>query len=140
MCHSRDDPDDAASAFFVTLRDVADGDPLAAQLDGSYTLFGFVLDGVDSLRLLKPGDVIQSMRVLSGGELLQRPGFNPRYAGRSSSASQRDYQMLTGDQLGDYDGGVLPSDVPLAKEDADAAEKAAAAEAAKAKQAEEAPL
>ena len=136
MLHSPADADDGASAFFVATRALADGSEAAAAFDGAYTLFGFVLDGVDDLALLREGDVIQSMRVLNGGDLLQRPGFNPRYAKRPGTKSLRDYQMLSGEQLGDYDGGVIPGEVPLAVEDADAAEKATRAEEAKAKQAE----
>ena len=67
------------------------------ELDGVYSLFGYVLDGVDQLDELKPGDIIQSMKVLSGNELLQRPSFNPSYARRRTQKSQRDYQMLSGE-------------------------------------------
>ena len=95
---------------------------LTSQLDGVYTLFGFVLDGCDELPKICTGDVITSMRCFDG-EKLRRPTFNPSYVRRRREAS-RDYQML-GEQnegLGEYDGGAIPASVPLI-EDAESQEQ-----------------
>ena len=55
------------------------------------------------------GDLI---RVVEG--LMRRPAFNPTYSRRSSGrGSQRDYQMLKGQGLADYDNDI-PANVPLA--------------------------
>ena len=61
---------------------------LTSQLDGVYTLFGFVLDGCDELPKICTGDVITSMRCFDGKEKLQRPTFNPSYVRRRREASR----------------------------------------------------
>lgn len=117
MVHSLNDPDDASSEFFITTASLsrsADG-PITTQLDSQYTLFGFVLDGVDELPRICTGDVIRSMSVIDGAEKLVRPNFNPRYTSRRREGTKRDYQML-GEQnegLGEYDGGAISASVPL---------------------------
>jgi cyclophilin family peptidyl-prolyl cis-trans isomerase len=117
MVHSLNDPDDASSEFFITtapLSRSADG-AITTQLDSQYTLFGFVLEGVDDLPKICTGDVIRSMTVIDGAKKLVRPNFNPRYTTRRREGTKRDYQML-GEQnegLGQYDGGAIPASVPL---------------------------
>jgi len=117
MVHTPGTPDDGASEFFVLTEDVAAGSPVAAELDGQYALFGFVLEGVELLPTLGPGDTIVSAKVISGAENVRRPDFNPTYQGRSSGNVKRDYQMLGGEGLGSYES-TLPADLPLAPEDA----------------------
>ena len=125
MVHSLGNPDDASSEFFMTTAPLSPSvdNELTSQLDGVYTLFGFVLDGCDELPKICTGDVITSMRCFDGKEKLQRPNFNPSYVRRRREAS-RDYQML-GEQnegLGEYDGGAIPASVPLI-EDAESQEQ-----------------
>lgn len=114
MLHSLGEPDDGSSEFFVLTEDVREGSTLASQLDGVYTLFGFVLEGSEYLQLLEGGDICERVRVVSGAELMRRPGFNPTYTRRKGS-TQRDYQMLGGEGLGQPEG-ALPSDVPVASQ------------------------
>ena len=116
MVHSLDDADDASSEFFILTEDLLANSSLTSQLDGAYSLFGFILDGVEDISLIAAGDTILSARVISGSENLRKPNFNPVYTGRAAGNSQRDYQMLGGEGLGEYEN-ALPADVPLAPGD-----------------------
>ena len=121
MVHSLGNPDDASSEIFLTTAELPDGAAgarLTNQLDGVFTLFGFVLEGREDLGRICVGDMVTYMKVTSGAELVSRPSFNPSYQTRKRDSSMiRDYQMLGGEGLGEYDGGVIPSTVPLADEE-----------------------
>ena len=61
------------------------GSPEAAALNGQYALFGFVLEGVEQLSTLEVGDFVQSVRLVGGGEFMQRPKPNPNYSVRRTA-------------------------------------------------------
>lgn len=42
-------------------------------LDGTFAVFGYVVDGQDLLDELQEGDVIQSAKLVSGSEYLKQP-------------------------------------------------------------------
>jgi peptidyl-prolyl cis-trans isomerase B (cyclophilin B) len=50
------DPDSAGSQFYICLAP-------APFLDGKYTVFGEVVDGMDVVKQLQPGDVMTSVRI-----------------------------------------------------------------------------
>jgi len=55
------DPDSGGSQFYFAL------DPLA-QLDGNYTVFGQVTDGLDVVKSLRVGDVIENIEIVGATE------------------------------------------------------------------------
>jgi len=59
-------PDSASSQFYITLSDVN-------FLDGSYAVFGYVTEGMETVDKIQQGDRIQSAKVVSGLENL-KPG------------------------------------------------------------------
>lgn len=56
-----DSPDSAGSQFYFALADLP-------QLDGSYTVFGAVVDGIEVVRALRAGDTIESVRIIGATE------------------------------------------------------------------------
>ncbi|MBZ8179336.1 peptidylprolyl isomerase [Oscillatoria salina IIICB1] len=58
-------PDSASSQFYFALSDLA-------FLDGDYAVFGYVTDGMDVVDTIKQGDRIDSAKVVSGMENLQK--------------------------------------------------------------------
>lgn len=58
-------PDSASAQFYFALADLG-------FLDGSYAVFGYVVEGMDAVDAIKQGDRIQSAEVISGIENLQR--------------------------------------------------------------------
>jgi len=56
----------ASSQFYITLADVP-------FLDGSYAVFGYVTEGMDVVDDIQQGDVISSVKVLSGADGLVQP-------------------------------------------------------------------
>ncbi|MBE9182321.1 peptidylprolyl isomerase [Oculatella sp. LEGE 06141] len=60
-------PDSASSQFYITLADLS-------FLDGSYAVFGYVTDGMDTVDQIQQGDRIDSARVISGADALQGGG------------------------------------------------------------------
>ncbi len=57
-------PDSASSQFYFTLADLP-------FLDGNYAVFGKVTEGMNVVDNIKQGDIIQSAKVISGGDNLQ---------------------------------------------------------------------
>uniref|UniRef100_A0A7S4C4A3 PPIase cyclophilin-type domain-containing protein n=2 Tax=Chrysotila carterae TaxID=13221 RepID=A0A7S4C4A3_CHRCT len=115
MVHSPITYNDASSEFFITTHALPRDSPSGSRLlDGRYTLFGHVLEGVELLPTLAAGDMIQTITVTSGADLMQRPDPNPIYT-RRSGKSQRDYQMLSGEGI---EESLIPATVPLSKEEA----------------------
>ena len=58
-------PNSASSQFFIALADVP-------FLDGDYAVFGYVTSGMDVVDTIQVGDKIESMRVVSGLDNLQK--------------------------------------------------------------------
>ncbi|MEM8640932.1 MAG: peptidylprolyl isomerase [Cyanobacteria bacterium P01_G01_bin.54] len=59
-------PDSASAQFYFALSDLL-------RLDGDYAVFGYVTAGMDIVDRIQPGDRIDSARVISGLERLERP-------------------------------------------------------------------
>jgi len=59
-------PDSASAQFYVALADLP-------FLDGSYAVFGYVIEGMDIINDIEQGDVVESATVVSGIENLQQP-------------------------------------------------------------------
>ena len=68
-----DDPNGGSSQFFFFLFEPELTPAGANLLDGRYSIFGYVVEGKEVLDQLKAGDVIESARVVSGLENLQKP-------------------------------------------------------------------
>ena len=60
-------PNSASSQFYITLTDLP-------FLDGSYAVFGYVVEGMDVVDAIQQGDVIESATILTGLDNLQQPG------------------------------------------------------------------
>jgi peptidyl-prolyl cis-trans isomerase B (cyclophilin B) len=60
-------PDSASSQFYIALADLD-------FLDGSYAVFGYVTDGMETVDQIQQGDRIDSARVVSGLENLHSGG------------------------------------------------------------------
>ena len=70
MARNEDQLDSASSQFFI-LNKESEVTPSGANiLDGRYAVFGYVIKNADVLADLKPGDVIQSVRVTDGAPRL----------------------------------------------------------------------
>lgn len=72
MARSEFEPNSGSSQFFFLLRDSELTPTGSNLLDGRYAVFGYVTEGKDFLDGLKVGDVIESIRILSGEENLVR--------------------------------------------------------------------
>ncbi|WZN66642.1 cyclophilin-type peptidyl-prolyl cis-trans isomerase [Chloropicon roscoffensis] len=72
MARSEFEPNSGSSQFFFLLRDSELTPTGSNLLDGRYAVFGYVTEGKDFLDGLKVGDVIESVRILSGEENLVR--------------------------------------------------------------------
>jgi len=73
MAHPADDVNGGSSQFFLYLFE-SDLTPAGLNLiDGNYTAFGYLKDGVEVLRKLKLGDEIISARIIEGAENLVQP-------------------------------------------------------------------
>lgn len=70
MARSEFEPNSGSSQFFFLLRDSELTPTGSNLLDGRYAVFGYVTEGKDYLEGLKVGDVIESVRVISGDENL----------------------------------------------------------------------
>jgi len=68
-----DDPNGGSSQFFFFLFEPELTPAGANLLDGRYAIFGYVVDGKDTLEKLKAGDKIESAKVVQGLENLQQP-------------------------------------------------------------------
>jgi len=73
MARPGDDPNGGSSQFFFFLFEPELTPAGANLLDGRYSVFGYVVEGEDVLSKLKPGDKIESARVLNGIENLVEP-------------------------------------------------------------------
>ncbi|MGA7934278.1 MAG: peptidylprolyl isomerase [Kovacikia sp.] len=60
-------PDSASSQFYITLADVN-------FLDGSYAVFGYVTEGMETVDKIQQGDRIESMKVTKGADNLKIGG------------------------------------------------------------------
>jgi peptidyl-prolyl cis-trans isomerase B (cyclophilin B) len=58
-------PDSASSQFYIALADLG-------FLDGSYAVFGYVTDGMETVDKIQQGDRIESMKVVKGLENLKK--------------------------------------------------------------------
>lgn len=66
MARSEFEADSASSQFFWLLFE-SDLTPAGKNLlDGRYTCFGYTVDGADSLKAVREGDVIKSVKVVDG--------------------------------------------------------------------------
>lgn len=70
MAHPDGDNDAGTSQFFFVLYDQALIPPGRNTLDGSYTCFGYTVEGADVLKTLGKGDVIVDAKVVRGAENL----------------------------------------------------------------------
>ncbi|MFM7601633.1 MAG: peptidylprolyl isomerase [Pseudanabaena sp.] len=70
MAHPNDDPNAGSSQFFIYLFESELTPAGLNLLDGNYTVFGYVIDGKETLDKLRLGDKILSARVISGIENL----------------------------------------------------------------------
>ena len=59
-------PNSASCQFYFTLDDVY-------FLDGSYAVFGYVTEGIEFVKQIKVGDVIESITITKGEENLKQP-------------------------------------------------------------------
>jgi len=73
-------PDYNGSQFYITL---GASDDIASSLDGSYSVFGHVVSGMNAVKALEEGDRIESVRI-------ERVGA----AAQAFSATQADWQRL----------------------------------------------
>jgi len=73
MARPGDDPNGGSSQFFFFLFEPELTPAGANLLDGRYSVFGYVIEGDDVLGKLKPGDTIQSAKVIGGIENLVEP-------------------------------------------------------------------
>jgi peptidyl-prolyl cis-trans isomerase B (cyclophilin B) len=60
-------PDSASSQFYITLADVN-------FLDGSYAVFGYVTEGMETVDKIQQGDRIESIKVTKGADSLKAGG------------------------------------------------------------------
>ena len=63
---ARSGPNTASSQFYIALADLP-------VLDGSYAVFGYVTDGMDTVENIQLNDVISSVKVTAGAENLVSP-------------------------------------------------------------------
>ncbi len=71
MARYLEDPNSASSQFFIFMAE-PDLTPAGLNLmDGRYAVFGYVTEGTEVLRKIKPGDRILSARIISGKENLK---------------------------------------------------------------------
>lgn len=73
MARSEFEPNSASSQIFWLLKESELTPSSANLLDGSYGVFGYVVQGADILQDLKVGDVITSAKVVAGQENLVNP-------------------------------------------------------------------
>eukprot|EP00958_Prasinococcus_capsulatus_P019048 scaffold2295_cov354-Prasinococcus_capsulatus_cf.AAC.2 len=72
MAREQFDPNSGSSQFFILLKESELTPTGLNLLDGSFAVFGYVVDGVELLSDIKPGDVIQSAKVVEGLDNLVR--------------------------------------------------------------------
>ena len=73
MARPGTDPDGGSSQFFFFLFEPELTPAGLNLLDGRYAVFGYVVDGKETLEKLKEGDVIESAKVVNGAENLVKP-------------------------------------------------------------------
>jgi peptidylprolyl isomerase len=73
MARPGDDPNGASSQFFFFLFEPSLTPAGLNLLDGRYAVFGYVIEGQDTLDKLKLGDKIESAKVIQGAEHLVQP-------------------------------------------------------------------
>ncbi len=73
LARPSDDPNGGSSQFFFLLFDTELTPPGFNLMDGRYSVFGYVVEGQDTLEQLKVGDKIVSTDVVQGLENLQQP-------------------------------------------------------------------
>lgn len=74
MLHPPDDPNGGANSFFFLKADPSYTPAGLNTLDGAFSVIGYVVKGEDALDDLLAGDAIESVKVLSGLELLKQSG------------------------------------------------------------------
>lgn len=72
MLHPPDDPNGGANSFFFLKADPSYTPAGLNTLDGAFSVVGYVVKGEDALDDLLAGDAIESVKVLSGLELLKQ--------------------------------------------------------------------
>lgn len=75
MARSEFEPNSASSQFFFLLKESELTPSSANLLDGRYSVFAYVTEGVETLEILKVGDIITSMKVVDGLENLVNPSY-----------------------------------------------------------------
>jgi len=73
LLHPPDDPNGGGTAAFFLKADPSYTPAGLNTLDGSFAVFGYVVQGQDILDELEKGDVIESAKVVSGLEYLKQP-------------------------------------------------------------------
>jgi cyclophilin family peptidyl-prolyl cis-trans isomerase len=95
MAREEFENDSASSQVFWLLKESELTPSGANLLDGRYAVFGYIIDNSEALMPLKVGDIIESIRVISGGEnLVNASKKGPREA---PPQAQVDGVMLAGD-------------------------------------------
>jgi cyclophilin family peptidyl-prolyl cis-trans isomerase len=70
MARTEYEADSASSQFFWLLFE-SDLTPAGKNLlDGRYSCFGYTIENADQLKALREGDMIESLKLVSGGEKL----------------------------------------------------------------------
>lgn len=73
MAREQFDPNSASSQFFILLKESELTPTGLNLLDGSFAVFGYVVEGEELLSDIKPGDVIKSATVVQGLDNLVKP-------------------------------------------------------------------
>ncbi|WP_187293897.1 peptidylprolyl isomerase [Gloeobacter kilaueensis] len=73
LAHTEKDPNSGSTQFYITYGNNEMVNPRGNFLDGRYSVFGYVVDGLTNAEKLRVGDKILSAKVLLGGEKLQPP-------------------------------------------------------------------
>ena len=75
MARAEFEDNSASSQFFWLLKESELTPSNANLLDGRYAVFGYIVDNQDLLASVQVGDTIESIRVVSGEELLENPTY-----------------------------------------------------------------
>ncbi|WP_164928796.1 peptidylprolyl isomerase [Gloeobacter violaceus] len=77
LAHTEKDPNSGSTQFYITYANNEMVNPRGNFLDGRYTVFGYVVDGLTNAEKLRIGDKILSAKVVLGTEK-----FQPSAAGK----------------------------------------------------------
>lgn len=97
MAREEFENDSASSQVFWLLKESELTPSGANLLDGRYSVFGYIIDNAEALEPLKVGDIIESVKVVSGGENLVNSSKASRAPKEAPPQAQVDGAMLAGD-------------------------------------------